>query len=275
MKILVTGGTGHLGRTIVARLLADGHEVRVLARHPGEDSAIEWNVGDLADGAGVAAAVAGVDAVVHAATNSPAARRGGLRPLDFLHSPADVDLDGTRMLLRAAEVKGVRHFVHISIVGLEYQRWSPYARVKLAAEELVRGSALPWSIMRATPFYWLLDRMLENMAKRRILLLPADVHMEPVDSDDFAEAVAVAAVGRSRGRQRDFVGPEALTMREIAERYLAAHDLERRIRSLPLTGRAKAKLEAANTSTNGLRGTTTWDEWLGHAATVVELGRVA
>jgi uncharacterized protein YbjT (DUF2867 family) len=129
--------------------------------------------------------------------------------------------------------------------------------------------------MRATPFYWLLDRMLANMATRRIMLLPVDVHMAPVDSDDFAGAVAAAAVGRSRGRQRDFVGPETPTLRELAERYLAAHGLERRIWNLPLMSRAKTKLEAANTSTSGVRGTTTWGDWLGHGNPVVELGRVA
>src|SRR5829696_7485836 len=91
MKILVTGGTGHLGTSVVARLKERGDHVRVLARRPGSDPTLEWVQGDLATGEGIDTAVAGVETVIHAATNSPAGRRGGLRPLDFVRSPTDVD----------------------------------------------------------------------------------------------------------------------------------------------------------------------------------------
>ena len=80
MTVLVTGGTGHLGRAIAALLRRDGHAVRVLARRPGDDPQLEWLRGDLATGHGVAEAVSGVETVIHAATNSPAAQRGGFRP---------------------------------------------------------------------------------------------------------------------------------------------------------------------------------------------------
>jgi hypothetical protein len=93
----VTGGTGHLGRAIVARLADDGQQARVLARQPGNDPDVEWVRGDLATGAGVTEAIAGIDAVIHAATNSPAAQRGGFRPLNFVRSPTDVDVDGTTL----------------------------------------------------------------------------------------------------------------------------------------------------------------------------------
>ena len=79
--------------------------------------------------------MAGVDAIVHAATNSPAARRGRLRVADLVHSPADVDLDGTRALLAAAEAAAVARFVHVSIAGLEHMKGLAYTRRKLEAEE--------------------------------------------------------------------------------------------------------------------------------------------
>jgi hypothetical protein len=69
----------------------------VLARQPGNDPDVEWVRGDLATGAGVTEAIAGIDAVIHAATNSPAAQRGGFRPLNFVRSPTDVDVDGTTL----------------------------------------------------------------------------------------------------------------------------------------------------------------------------------
>jgi uncharacterized protein YbjT (DUF2867 family) len=263
MKILVTGGTGHLGRTIVAGLTNSGHQVRILARRPGDDSRVEWVHADLGTDHDLAAAVAGVHVVVHAATNSPAARRGGFRPLDFVRSPTDVDIDGTGRLLTAARDAAVQYFVHVSIVGLEHMAAiNPYSRVKLEAEQLVRESQLPWSIVRATGFYWLLARMLAKMTRRSPVLLPGDVHMQPVDSDEFADFVVAAVADGQRGEHQDFVGPEALTMRELAEQYLAARGLRRRIWNAPLPRRAKGALEAGNTSLCARRGTTTWAVWL-------------
>jgi uncharacterized protein YbjT (DUF2867 family) len=267
MKILVTGGTGHLGRAIVTRLVDQDQQVRVLARRPGDEPGIEWVRGDLATGAGVSEAVAGVNTVIHAATNSPAAQRGGFRPRDFVRSPTDVDIDGTKALLAAADQAGVQHFVHVSIVGLQHMaKINPYSRVKLAAEELVRESTVPWSIVRATGFYWLLDRMLAKMTRRPIVILPGDVRMQPVDSDEFAEFIVAAIADDRRGEREDFVGPEMLTMRELAEQYLATRGLRRRIWNAPLPRRVKRPLEEGSTSPHARHGTTTWADWLRRSA---------
>jgi uncharacterized protein YbjT (DUF2867 family) len=264
MKALVTGGTGHLGEVIVTELTARGHEVRVLARAQGRVGGVEWFRGDLSTGAGVEDdAVAGVDVVVHAATNSPAARRGGFRPADFVRSPTDVDIDGTKLLLASAERHGIEHFVHVSLAGLQHMaRINPYSRVKLAAEEIVRGSPVPWSIVRATGFYWLLDRLLARIARRRALWLPAGVRMQPVDSDGFAAFVVAVVDDGRRGEHPDFAGPQAHTMHELAEQYLADRGLDRRIRSAPLPRRVKHALDAGNTPAAAVRGERTWRQWL-------------
>jgi uncharacterized protein YbjT (DUF2867 family) len=262
MKVLVTGGTGHLGRSLVARLNAEGHQVRVLARRPGADGTVEWVRGDLSTGEGIVEAVAGVEAIVHAATNSPAARRGSFRPRDFVRSPTDVDIQGTEALLAAAADASAQHLIHVSIVGLEHIARMPYSRAKLAAEGLVRSGAVPWSIVRATGFYWLLDRMLATMAGRPVMFVPGDVRMQPVDSDEFAAFVAECASEDERGERPDFAGPQILTMRELAETHLAARGLSRRIWNAPMPGRVKRALEASNTSVDARRGTTTWTEWL-------------
>jgi uncharacterized protein YbjT (DUF2867 family) len=263
MHILITGGTGHLGSAIVAGLTGGGHRVSVLTRQPGADPRVEWVRADLGVDRDLAAAVAGVDAIVHAATNSPAAQRGGFRALDFVRSPTDVDIDGTRRLLAAAAEVDVRHFVHVSIVGLgEMAAINPYSRVKLAAEQLVLDSQVSWSVVRATGFYWLLARMLENMTRRPIVMLPGDVCMQPVDSDEFAAFVVAAVVDGQRGERQDFVGPETLTMRDLAEQYCVARDVRRRIWNAPLPRRVKLALEAGNTSRCARRGTTTWATWL-------------
>jgi uncharacterized protein YbjT (DUF2867 family) len=262
MRILVTGGTGHLGRSVVKRLQADGHQARVLARRPGQDPSVEYVRGDLRTGEGLADAVAGMSTVIHAATNSPAARRGGFRPLDFLRSPKDVDVNGAKALLEAAQEASVEHFVHVSIVGLDHIQRLPYSRVKLAAEQLVRGSLVPWSIVRATGFYWLLDRFLARAVKRPPVLLPTDVRMQPVDSDDFADYLVDCATDGGAGERQDFAGPQILTIRELAQAYLNAHNIQRRIRKAPLPVGVRRALEAGNIAPEARRGTTTWNEWL-------------
>src|SRR3569623_2155295 len=95
---LVTGGTGHLGRDIVDRLVRDGRRVRVFARAPGARSDVEWAIGDLATVAGLRDALQGIDTVINAATFSPIARRGGIRPIDFFRSPSAVEVDGSKRL---------------------------------------------------------------------------------------------------------------------------------------------------------------------------------
>lgn len=258
--VLVTGGTGHLGRDVTDLLTKQGRRVRILSRRPGQHPNIEWITGDLGTGAGVTEAVAGVDVVVHAATHSPAAQRGGIRPGDLFRSPPDVDVDGTRRLLAAASRAGVEHFLHISIVGVQQAR-VPYSRMKAAAENLVRDGDVPWSIVPATPFYWLLARMLDNMARRRIWALPANVPMQPADSADFAEYVVECLADGPRGQRDDFGGPQILSLVEAARQFQAARGIRRRILGLPLPGFA-VRAAGPQTVPRGRHGTTTWAQWL-------------
>lgn len=262
MRILLTGGTGHLGQAIGPRLKQQGHQVRILARRPRGDREFEWVTGDLATGEGVRDAVAGVETIIHAATNSPAARRGRFTVGDFLRSPADVDVGGTRALLSEGEEAGVGHFIHVSIVGLEHLRRVPYSGRKLEAEQIVRDSNVPWSIVRATGFYWLLERMFQSMLKKRIIALPAHALMAPVDSDEFADFIVECVADGPRGEREDFAGPQTLSMIELMEEYLTARGQRRRIRRAPLPKKIQAAMTAGNTSGDARLGTTTWAQWL-------------
>jgi uncharacterized protein YbjT (DUF2867 family) len=211
--VLVTGGTGHLGRDLVG-LLKPAYQVRVLARSRGTDPDVEWVRGDLATGAGIEEAVSGVHTLVHAATWSPAARRGYLRPTDFWRSPPDVDVHGTRRLLDEAARAGVDHFAYVSIVGVDRPRL-PYLRLKHTAEELVRAGKIPWSVLRATQFHWLTDRMLGKAARLPVLPLPTSIETQPVDSGDFAAYVAERVADGPGGQCEDFGGPEVLTVGDL------------------------------------------------------------
>jgi nucleoside-diphosphate-sugar epimerase len=96
MRTLVTGSTGHLGRAVVALLQDEGHQVRLL-RAGDTSTDVEGVQDDLGTSEGAVTDVAGAETVIHAATYSSAARRGGLRPLDVVRSPTDVDVSGTTM----------------------------------------------------------------------------------------------------------------------------------------------------------------------------------
>ncbi|MBR0757196.1 NAD(P)H-binding protein [Bradyrhizobium jicamae] len=256
--VLVTGGTGHLGRDLVDRLVQAGHKVRVLARTPQPRADVEWAVGDLATGAGVHAAMDGVSIVINAATHSPIARRGGFRPIDFFRSPPAVDVDGTARLLAAAHDAGVQHFLHVSIVGLD-DATLPYARVKLAGEQLVRQSPLRWSIVRAMPFYYLLENFLARLSWLPVWPVPK-ASFNPVDTTDVAGYLAACAFDGNAGDRAEIGGPEDLSFVMLAREYQAARGLRRAILPLPLS--EKSARGMGFVVSQGVRGGRSWMDWL-------------
>ncbi len=257
-SILVTGGTGHLGRDLVPVLLARGHSVRLLARSQPAEPRAHWVAGDLATGVGISKAVEGIDAVIHAATLSPIARRGGVRPIDFFTSPSGVDVDGTRRLLEASRQAGVRHFLFVSIVGLEDSSL-PYSRIKLAAEHLVRNAQTPWSVVRAAPFFYLTANLLEGLRWWPIWPLP-EVPCDPVDTADVAVYLAECVADGPRGVREEIGGPETMSFTELARQFQRARGIKRRIVPMRTSERRARKLGLVVSS--GHRGRKTWSAWL-------------
>jgi uncharacterized protein YbjT (DUF2867 family) len=257
--ILVTGGTGHLGRDIVGQLLGQGRKVRVLARLPGSDRRVEWARGDLATGAGLREALAGISTVVNAATFSPIAQRGGIRLVDFLSTPSAVDVEGTGRLLQECGRARVRHFLHVSIVGLAEGNSLPYNRVKLKGETMVRQSDLPWSVVRAGPFYYLLARLLAGMRWMPWWVLP-DAVMDAVDTADVASYLIDCIDDGRRGMREEIGGPAALPLPELARQYLQARRLHRRVIGIGVAPRTAARLGLV--AAQGRKASVTWREWL-------------
>jgi uncharacterized protein YbjT (DUF2867 family) len=258
--VLVTGGTGHLGKDLVARLKRS-HRVRVLARSPESDPDVEWIRGDLATGDGIADAVTGSQTIIHAATLSPAARRGYIVPKDLWSSPSSVDRDGTARLLDAAAEAGVGHILYVSIVGIDKPR-IPYLRRKLEGESLVGQGRVPFSIARATQFHWLLDRMLAKMARLPLVPLP-DLRLEPVDTTDFADYLVAAVTSGPGGRLADFGGPEVLTFAQAFDQWQDIQGRHSRTMRIPLPSAASNAATAMSVSGPGSRrGSVTWADWL-------------
>jgi uncharacterized protein YbjT (DUF2867 family) len=219
---------------------------------------VEWATGDLATGEGLRTALKDVHTVINAATYSPIARRGGIRPVDFFKSPSAVDVQGTQRLLALCHEESVQHFLHVSIVGLD-DASLPYARVKLAGEDLVRKSTLSWSVVRAMPFYYLLESMLAGVAWLPVWPVPWTV-FNPVDTSDVADYLVNRAFDGQRGVRDEIGGPDDLSCVEFARQYQRASGIHRAI--LPVSLSEKAARGMGFVVSKGVRGTLSWADWL-------------
>ncbi|MEU6353756.1 SDR family oxidoreductase [Streptomyces sp. NPDC047072] len=211
--ILVTGGTGTLGRLVTERLRADGHEVRVLSRHS-ESYAVDLRAG----GPALDRAVAGVDTIVHCATT----QTGG-------------DRKAATHLITAARRAGVSHLVYISIVGVDRIPLG-YYKSKLAVEHLIEDSGIPWTILRATQFHDLLVQLFEKLAKLPVLLVPSGVQDQPIEVSEVADRMAELATREPAGRVQDMGGPETRSFEDFAREYVRATGRKRRVMGVPLFG---------------------------------------
>ncbi|AZM63382.1 NAD(P)H-binding protein [Streptomyces sp. WAC 01438] len=238
--ILVTGGTGTLGRHVVERLRADGHEVRVLSRHA-RPYAVDLREG----GSALDAAVTGVDTIVHCAT-SP---RGG-------------DERASRNLIEAAQRAGVGHLVYISIVGVDRVPFG-YYKSKLAVERLIEGSGIGWTVLRTTQFHDLVLTVLQGLAKVPVIVLPARVKDQPIDVTEVADRLADLAEGEPAGRVDDMGGPEVRTFESLARAYLKAAGRRRAVVKVPLRGAAYEGFRAGgHLAPERAVGKRTFDEYL-------------
>jgi uncharacterized protein YbjT (DUF2867 family) len=251
MNVLVTGGTGSLGRDVVRRLLESGHRARVLSRRAATGD--DWVQGDLVTGAGLEAAVLGIDAIVHAASAT-------MQP----HKLKDTDVLGTRRLLAMARDAGVRHAVYVSIVGIEGVSY-PYYRAKLAAEAVMRENIVPWSILRATQFHTFMEFVLATLSKLpRLTMVPFNWRLQPVDTRDVADRLLGVVTGEPGGMLPDFGGPEVRDFKGIAESWLKASSQDRRLVNLPLPFTASRLVaEGRLTCPDHKDGAITFEQYLG------------
>ncbi|MFG2131429.1 SDR family oxidoreductase [Streptomyces sp. NPDC048751] len=213
--ILVTGGTGTLGRLVTERLRADGREVRVLSRHT-QPYAVDLREG----GSGLDAAAEGVDTIVHCASTP----RGG-------------DERAATNLVAAARRAQVGHLVYISIVGVDRVPFG-YYRTKHTVERLIEESGLGWTVLRTTQFHDLLVQLFQGLAKSPVMPLPAGVRDQPIEVREVAARLAELATGAPVGRTDDMGGPEVRTFKSLAQAYLAATGRRRLLTNVPLWGAA-------------------------------------
>jgi uncharacterized protein YbjT (DUF2867 family) len=239
VTVLVTGGTGQVGRALVPLL----DDPRVLSRRAGPGRV----VGDLTTSEGLDAAVAGATVVVHLASRPSRDSAATARLLDAV---------------RRAGADRPAHLVHLSIVGTE-RIPLPYYREKVRSERLVEGSGLPWTILRATQFHSLLDTLFAATARSGVLPVLAGTSFQPVAVDDVAARLAALVAGGPQGRASDLGGPEVRPMADLARAWLRATGRRRPVVPLRLPGAiARGFREGSHLTPAHADGTGTFEEFL-------------
>ncbi len=202
MKILVIGGSGLIGSKVVANLRQLGYDVLVGSPSTGINTMT---------GEGLANAVKGVQVVIDV-SNSPSFEDAAV--LDFFETSG-------RNLLAAEEAAGVRHHIALSVVGTERMLDSGYFRAKMAQENLIKASKVPYTIVRSTQFFEFLAGIAQyGTVGNEICLSPAQV--QPISSDDIATIVSDTALAQPINGTFDAAGPEKVGLADLMKRYLDA-----------------------------------------------------
>jgi uncharacterized protein YbjT (DUF2867 family) len=205
MKIVVIGGTGLIGSKVASILRQKGHEIVAAAPSTGVNTIT---------GEGLPEALAGAQIVIDVA-NAP----------DFADDAVMAFFKTSGRNLMAAERSAhVRHHIALSVVGADRLPDSGYLRAKLAQEELIKASGIPYTIVRATQFFEFLGAIAQSATDgQAVRLSPA--YLQPVASDDVAAFVAKVATMAPANGIFELAGPERIGLDDLVRRYFAAkHD---------------------------------------------------
>lgn len=202
MKIVIIGGTGLIGTKLASRLRQKGHEVIPAAPSTGVNTIT---------GEGLDKALSGAEIVVDVA-NSPSFEDRAV--LAFFETSG-------RNLLAAEAAAKVRHHVALSVVGSDRLPECGYFHAKLAQENLIKASKIPYTILRATQFFEFVGGIVDTSADGQIVRLSPAL-FQPVASDDVAAALADVALAAPVNGVVELAGPERFSLDEFARKYLTA-----------------------------------------------------
>jgi uncharacterized protein YbjT (DUF2867 family) len=202
MKIIVIGGSGLIGKKVVKNLRQQGHEVVAASPSSGVNTVT---------GEGLAQALAGAQVVVDVA-NAPSWEDKAV--LEFFETSG-------RNLLAAEAAAGVGHHVALSVVGTDRLLASGYFRAKMAQENLIKTSSIPYTIVRATQFFEFVGSIAQLATEGQTVRLPP-VLMQPIVSDDVAAVVAEVTAKEPLNSTIELAGPEPIRQDDLVRQFLKA-----------------------------------------------------
>jgi uncharacterized protein YbjT (DUF2867 family) len=251
-RILITGGNGMLGRALTAPLIAAGYMVRVSSRGARPANAkpeVEWAQSALETGEGLVQAVADVDVIIHCAT-------GGY------NRAKQVDVEGTRRLVTAAKQQGVKHLMYISIIGVD-KIPNSYLQAKFDAEQIIKASGVPYTILRASQFYEAIEILLKGLTMLPIGLVLKGFPSQPIDINEVVKQMVELVKAGPSGHVPDIAGPRSYELIGLARTWLQAQGKRKPLLQIPIPGKFGAALRAGyGTAPDKARKGLTWEDWL-------------
>jgi uncharacterized protein YbjT (DUF2867 family) len=248
MKIVVIGGTGLIGSKLVEKLRQKGHEV--IAASPA--SGVNTITGE-----GLAEALRGAQVVVDVA-NSPSFEDKAV--LEFFQTSG-------RNLLAAEAVAGVAHHLALSVVGADRLPESGYLRAKVAQEDLIKASGIPYTILRSTQFFEFIGRIADSAAEGDVIRLSPAL-LQPIASEDAVAALADLAVGPPLNGTVEVAGPDAYPLDKFARKVLSARGDRRQVVADKHARYFGTELDdrSLTPSDHPRFGATSFDDWLDRAS---------
>ncbi len=249
MKIVIVGGIGLIGAKLVNLLRSGGHEVIAASPSLGINSIT---------GQGLSEAFTGAQVVVDV-TNASSWEDKAV--LEFFET-------STRNVLATEAKTGVGHHIALSIVGCDQLPASGYLRAKVAQEELIKASPIPYTIVRATQFFEFVGGIADSATKGQTARLPSAL-FQPISSDDVAATLATIAVAKPLSGIVELAGPDALPFDEVVRKYLVAHHDPRTVvrdDQAPYFGTTLEKRSLVPEGENPLLGSARFADWLSRTA---------
>lgn len=247
-NILVTGATGNLGKHLCVLLEAAGLEYITTTRNKSMANDKQVFL-DLKTGEGIIEACQNKKTIFHLASGTKKANR-------------QTEVDSVKQFMDVAKKNGLEHFIFISIVGIEKVPVK-YYKYKVEAENIIKDSGVPYTILRATQFHEFIENMLNGFLKYKIGFLPLKGKNQPVETKLVAQKLLdIYKAGPVNGTV-ELGGPEVLTFKEMATAWQAYTGKKKIIIPVPPMGKA---LSAINSGalTNGIltKGSYTWEQYL-------------
>ena len=251
-NILVTGGTGTLGKVVVNKLVNHNSDVSILSskKNVKLPDGVKLFTGNLETGDGLDKAIKDVDVIIHCASNSK--------------NYQGTDILGTKNLLEVINKK-IHHFIYISIVGIDKSDF-PYYLAKLEVEEMIQKSGIPYSIERATQFHNLVLFLIKSfkIENSSSIIVPEGMKFQTIDIRDVADKLVKLAGENPIGKISELGGPQVLDIEEMTKIYLKSikkEDIKIKLREVEddLYNVFKSGI---NLCPENARGKITWEDFL-------------